>query len=311
MALALPHVLVLGSGVIGQVLGGTLQRAGHKVTFYTRPDYLDRFREEGLVLHPRGGTRQHVHDAEFVADLDDFDRYGLILGCFRGDQRADLFRLLEPLPVDDKTLVLAMPVWRHSLGPELDRFAACHYLFPGVTGVYRGHHVAYRLRTTGLCPLALTLSDDTRQLAEAFSEAGLPARLKPSLVTDVQATMAAGFPVLLALSLAGFDVNAFSRDASLPLLAARAQKEALRIVLAGDDPVGLPGQLALWTPSRVVAWALGRMAWARGELRALLEEHFRKTHRQQLALTRELAGFPHAQQVDRRQLLELLDQCSV
>ena len=44
--------LMFGTGVVGQMYGGFLHRAGHDVTFLTRPAKLHAFKEKGISLVP-------------------------------------------------------------------------------------------------------------------------------------------------------------------------------------------------------------------------------------------------------------------
>ena len=54
------HVLVMGAGSVGCLVGGRLQAAGARVDFVGRPPMLDRLRQHGLHLTDLDGGQCHL-----------------------------------------------------------------------------------------------------------------------------------------------------------------------------------------------------------------------------------------------------------
>lgn len=286
------RILVLGTGVVGQIFGGMLHRAGHLVSFFTRPERVDALRTQGIRLMLRKGrTELRVSGLRVTDDILLFDEYDWVLVCFRGDQVADAEQILLRRSVGPAQIVWCMPLWPQRAAELAARVPRSHYLMPGVSGVYRTDHIEAAIRRTGLAPLGESDEADSRALASLLSAAGLPARLRRGLPEQIAGGIAILFPLLLGLATEDWRLPHLRRNKARLRLVHAAQVEALQLLEA--EGVHLPRSTssyrrmhpALFTASfRIVTLFLPAFA------RDMLTVHFRKTHAQQMSMLREVCA---------------------
>ena len=286
------RILILGTGVVGQIFGGMLHRAGHLVTFFTRPDRVDTLRTEGIRLMLRKNrTELRISGLRATEDILLFDEYDWVLVCFRGEQVDEAEALLTRRSVGPAQIVWCMPLWPQHAEELAARVPRSHYLMPGVSGVYRPDHIEAAIRRTELAPLGESDEADSRALASLLTAAGLPARLRRALPERIAGGIAILFPLLLGLATEDWRLPNLRRNKARLRLVHAAQVEALQLLAA--EGVQLPrstssyGRMhpALFTAAfRVVTPCLPAFA------RDMLTVHFRKTHAQQIAMLRDLCA---------------------
>lgn len=286
------RILILGAGVVGQVFGGLLHRAGHLVTFYTRPGRVDTLRTQGIRLMLRKSrTEFRIGGLRVTDDILLFDEYDWILVCFRGDQVAEAERILVQRSIGPAQVVWCVPLWPQRAAELAARLPRSHYLMPGVSAVYRPDHIEAAIRRTTLAPLAGADGEQTRAIAAGLSAAGLPAKVRNGLPDQVAGVIAIVFPLLLGLASEEWDLKRYRKNKARLRLAHAGQTEALQLLEA--EGTHLPrafrtyGKLspAIFTGAfRLAAPCLPSFA------RDMLTVHFRKTHAQQMAMIRELCS---------------------
>jgi hypothetical protein len=316
------NVLIMGAGVIGQVYGAHLMRAGHRVTFLVREKYREYFEKKGITIYCEGAIIPYscsenieIKNGNYVTKIPDLSDFDYIFVTTRADQRHEVAEQLQKCDVSDnkKTqLVICFPFWSKSNMDFAKKFAACHYVLPGISGVYRNdvkeeprHPHVYR-GITHISPLFNASWDDSNQLRLILSCCQLPARVKFNLTTIMDIIMAISFPFFAAISTRGYKTEALT-DRVLTSIAVKAQKNCLRILQAGGVPVGIVGKVFLAIPSPVQTFVLSfSPQFLKGFVKEMLEVHFKKVHNQTVFLLRELLSFPFAQKVKRDSLERLL-----
>lgn len=316
------NILIIGAGVIGQVYGAHLIGAGHKVTFLVRKKYRKHFTEKGITIYCEGSLFPYscsetleIKNAAFVTDMPELSDIDYIFVTTRAEQRQDVADLLKKCDLSDnkKTeLVICFPFWSMSTMDFAKNFPACHYLLPGMSGLYRDDvnispqspHV-YR-GVTLVSPLYHASWSDSNKLRLILTHAKLPARVKFNLATIMDTIMAVSFPFFAAISTRGYKSEALT-DKVLTSLAVKAQKDCLRILQSAKVPVGLVGKVLLAVPSPIPTFVISiSPRFLKGFLREMLEVHFKKVHNQTIFLLKELLAFPCAQKVNHTNLERLL-----
>lgn len=316
------NILIIGAGVIGQVYGAHLTKAGHKVTFLVRKKQHEYFEKKGITIYCEGSLIPYscsqsieIRDCSFVTQMPDLADVDYILVTIRAEQRSEIAHLLERCDMSDnkKTqLVICFPFWSQSTMDFAKKFSACHYLLPGISGVYRDDvktttqnpHVFRGV--TLISPLFNTTWDDSDRLRSVFSHAKLPSRIKFNLTTIMDIIMAVSFPFFAALSTRNYNVGAL-RDKVLTSLAVKSQKDCLRILQAGNVSTGVVGKMLLAIPVSIQTFVLSiSPGFLKGFTKEMIEVHFKKVHNQTIFLLEELLSFPFAQNVRHDSLEKLL-----
>lgn len=303
------RILIIGTGIVGQIYGALLHRAGHRVTFLTRERALARFEERPIRLEPKKGEPIVIEDGDFVIQADSFEPYDYVFACIRGDQRESLAEFLKGSQPETVRLILCFPIWRHHVEWFLQHMGSCHYLFPGILGVYREEAIEFKNGRSQLCPLGKASRVETETLATVLTQAGLPSKVKPNLFDRFQVIMAMGFPFLLALAARESDYDKAVRDRTLLRHAFAAQKECLAILKAGGIPTGAAGVFMPLLPSGLMAFGAGLSRFVvRGFIRDMFEIHFKKVEGQTYTALNELRAWAPAQSVEHPHLDALLDE---
>lgn len=308
--MATQRILIVGSGVVGKVLGGRLHRAGHQVTFLARQHQVKALQENGIRLQGKGADLE-VSALQVSSDLLMFDTFDWVLICVRGHQRDAVFGLLERQPNLSRKFAWCIPLWWF----ETDKFTrhpGSHHLFlPGFGAILRKDHIEVKMRRSSLCPLGGESVQEALSLADLFDSCGVPVRVKNNLPEQVSVALTILFPLLVGLETKGFSVNVLCRDKERVRAVVHAQREALSIAHAGGLATGRIGVLVVRLPVGVLAGLLRLgLCLARGFNRDLLERHFKKTRDQQTYMLQVLLDAPFADECDApclKQLLELAE----
>ena len=302
--------LILGAGAVGQLYGGFLHRAGHNVTFLTRPERLAEFQERGMTLVPEAGQQGSplvISDARFIDHLESMDGFDCVYICVRAEQREEALATFKPFDCSRKSVIITFPAWRPALDAWRVVFGNCHYMYPGIMALYRGRAVAYKLGKTKIAPLFHIPVRESEALCATMQKAGFPAKTDRALSRKFQTIIAMGFPVLAAISRHQYNPKPFAHDAPLVRLAAQGAKEGLAALKASGEPLSGMGHAVRMMPSFLIAVSLSWIAAGlSGFVREMLEVHFTKIHRQTILLLNELAALPGANRAAHPAIDELL-----
>lgn len=181
MTAPLPHVLVMGAGSVGCLVGGRLQAAGARVDYIGRPRLLDRLREHGLRLTDLDGGQCHLPPASLnlATDVPPGARPDLVLLCVKSrDTVAAALTLGQRLPPGTVVLSLQNGLGNagqaQAVAPSLDVVPA---MVPfNIAELGPGH---FHRGTSG--QPAARLHPQLQHLAGLFERAGLPLALHADL----------------------------------------------------------------------------------------------------------------------------------
>lgn len=316
------RVLIVGGGVVGQIYGFHLARAGAEVTLLARPAHAEKLRR-GVVLYPLNrkkpeqsepvrwtGFRVLTEMAEVARES--WDQVYLTMsstGLRRGDWFAELVKALGPTP----TVVMLQP------GPEDRSFVLRHLPreqlvqgtitvigyqapLPGETR-FAEPGVAYWFPTLAASPMTGDKAR-LRPVLQALKRGGLPAKRDPNVDADAMWSAAAFMPLLVVLEEAGWSLREVrrparlrkARDAGREAVAAMARHRGLR------RPLHL--YVGLQTPV-LMAVVLMAPAVMPFDLEAYLRAHFTKVGDQTRDFVRYFRAVARAQGVPDRGLTSL------
>ena len=176
-----PHVLVMGAGSIGCLVGGLLQAAGARVDFVGRPRMLERLHQHGLQLTDLDGGRRQLPATALNLHTTVPPRAepDLVLLCVKSRDTATAAQALgQQLPPG--TVVLSL---QNGLGnaEQAQQAAPALSMVPGmvpfnVAELGPGH---FHRGTSG--QLAAGFHPQLERLAQLFDRAGLPLALYTDL----------------------------------------------------------------------------------------------------------------------------------
>ena len=179
------HCVVIGAGVVGQLLSARLHESGCKVVVGARPHQAAALREHGIRLRGQGEASPRaitgvpaVECIEASVDAADY-----VFLAVRSDQLAGAISTLSAVEGLGAVPVVCCPLWRSGVALLDRRFPRWDYLLPGFNGVFEDGVVRYQPGTTRTGPLAPPDNPGNRELAELLTEAGLKARHDPGLLT--------------------------------------------------------------------------------------------------------------------------------
>ena len=187
--------LIFGTGAVGQLYGGFLHRAGHDITFLTRPERLAGLQERGIRLLPekdQPGSVITIPDARFIDHLDSLDAFDFVFVCVRADQREEARSTFQGLHCAQKGAIVAFPAWRATLDSWGELFGSCHCMYPGIMALFRGDDVVYKLSKTKLAPLSGTLAEESERCDHA-GRGGVPSEMTRPEQPVIRVIMAMGF----------------------------------------------------------------------------------------------------------------------
>lgn len=284
------RILIFGTGVVGQVFGGLLHRAGHLVTFYTRPDRVTPLRERGVrLLLRKGRTLLELRGLQITDEILLFDEFDLVFVCVRGDQWQTAEEALRRHKIGPAHIVWCMPLWPQAAAGLAARVPRSHLLLPGIAGLFRDDHIEVSLGTNRIAPLGTTPAEDARAIADLLSAAGLRTRLRPGLPDRLAPALAIFFPLLTGLAAVDFQIARLRRDDAQLRRVHAAQREALGLIEAAGSRLGMSARAYRGLPAGFFAYTCRFALLLVPRFgRDMLEIHFRKTRAQQSAMLRDL-----------------------
>lgn len=327
------HCVIIGAGVVGAYIGAHLWRHGQAVSFVVRHERYKALREEGIVLqlnkesiaippqdmafageaadHPEGSEAAlHGGKALVTTEPETLPEAGYVFLCVPSDKLAGAWTAADPFRNSRAEAVVCCPLWETSVPRIPGGFAGLHYLLPGISGVWEDGRIHGRAGKTTVGPLANTDAAQTRALADRLCGAGIPAKVDPDLLTHMQGILAVGMPFLLGIGVAGYALDAFTRDGALVRRTAAAQRSAVRILERMEAPLGLPGHAVKRLPPGLLA-SLYRVLpyFVRGLSRQMIEVHFKKVHTQTVYLVQQLLDAETEPGPHSEPLRDLLKRC--
>lgn len=133
-------VLIYGAGVIGQIYGGRLARAGHDVTLLARGRTFEGLCQRGIVLRT-GGETCHVRPV-VIREVPRDARYDVVLVTVRRDQVDAIMPAIAELSAEHVVFMLNQPGELASVARRVGTDRTI-FAFPGVGG-YRTDDGAIR-----------------------------------------------------------------------------------------------------------------------------------------------------------------------
>jgi 2-dehydropantoate 2-reductase len=286
------NFLIIGTGVVGQIYGALLHKSGHNVTFVTREKYLNRFKDEGIKIQIGSHEKLIFKNCKFITQLKDTDRFDYIFLAIRTDQRDEINLLFDNLDLSESNLVICFPIWKNSTLKFMEKFCRCYYLFPGIRGLYKDHEIYFEKSTTKIGTLYNSSQEKALELCKILQNVGIPTKFSRDLVSDFQIILALGLPFLLGLSIKDYHLKEFAKDKKLRDLTVQAQKESLITLRAALNPVGFLGNIFNFMPIFIISFILRLSSlFVREFYREMLEIHFKKVHKQNIYLLKELCSF--------------------
>jgi 2-dehydropantoate 2-reductase len=126
------RVLIYGAGIIGQIYGGRLAKAGHAVTLLARGHAAESLAEQGVSLR-EADESVHVRPQVVTRISDDDGAFDVVFVCVRRDQLSAALPELATLAAGQVVFLLNQCVdlvqTREKVGAERTLFG-----FPGVAG---------------------------------------------------------------------------------------------------------------------------------------------------------------------------------
>lgn len=305
------RILIVGAGVVGQVLGAHAGTAGHAVTFVARRQQAARLSADGIrvVQGRRRSELQHRPDAvlDTIPTLNGYDR---VFVCVRGEHREAVLADLARAGGTAQEIVLCFPLWSwQAQGADRHR-RRVHLFLPGFSGLYRDGHIYVEHGRNRAAPLLNTPPEACGALVQWLSGVGLAAQHTPQLPRMMDAVLASGFPVLASLALHGYRLGPWRGDREAHRLAVAAQKDALAL-LRHQTGLHLLGRVAAAAPAPAVRALLRLVPTFAGQMgRDMLEVHFKKVHAQTVALLDELLMTDAARDYVAEDLRALLRRCA-
>ena len=249
------HILSFGAGAIGTYIGGSLALDGHAVTFLERPAVVAELRQRGLRL-------KLLDREEVIPKPTPGGFAGGSPGAGsvrRGPLRPEILRyagragfLCRPASAPCRRSCACRTAWRMRLLHRTRRLGEDRVIAGTVTSAIgrnaAGDIVLERLRGVGIAaghPLS-------HRLAEAFSAAGLNARLYTSAAAMKWSKMLTNLLANATSAILDMTPAEIFAHPGIYQLEVQQLREALRVMAAQKiDVVDLPG-----TPVRALAFAV-------------------------------------------------------
>jgi 2-dehydropantoate 2-reductase len=249
-------ILFFGAGAIGAYIGGSLARACHGVAFLERPETAEVLRREGLLLAIGDRTDRIPVRSVFVRAGDALREAtpDLVVFALKSyDTAAAVEPLLEWKDRLPPALCLQNGVENESVLAQA--FGSGGVIAGSVTSAVGRSRVGAitleRKRGVGIAaghPLSASLAD-------AFTRAGLNARLFPSAPSMKWSKLLTNLIANATAAILGMPPSAIYADPRLSALEREMLRECLRVMRRAAIPVtDLPG-----TPVRALALAVERL----------------------------------------------------
>jgi 2-dehydropantoate 2-reductase len=199
---------IVGAGAIGGYIGAKLIQAGEEVTLIARGAHLEAIKQHGLILETMEGTRETVIPALATSEMSEAGPQDVVLVAVKAQSLPAMAPAMRALYGLDTIVVTAqngIPWWyfhKHG-GPyegrriktvdpggiieaniEIERVIGC-VVYPAAELIEPGvvHHIEGNRFTLGELDGAKT--DRVRRLAQAFTEAGIKAPIRPRIRNEI------------------------------------------------------------------------------------------------------------------------------
>jgi 2-dehydropantoate 2-reductase len=232
------RILVVGAGVIGSTYAAKLLLAGHEVVLLARDRRLSDLRTHGLVVEDAESGRRIELPALCLSELDEGERYDLVLVPVRSGQLASTLPIL--LGMTDSSDVL---FFGNTAGRQSELVAALGkrslFGFPATGGVRDGPVIRYvliRQQKTMLGEANGSTSPRVQLLQGVFRDAGFPTRISTNINSWMLGHAAFVVPIGCALYRFDTDTARLASDANTLRLMVRATREAFRALGGADSP---------------------------------------------------------------------------
>jgi 2-dehydropantoate 2-reductase len=229
------NIAILGAGGVGSYFGGTLARAGHRVTLLARGAHLEALRERGLeVRTPEGTSTAQVEATDDPESLKEIElavvavkSYSLpeIVPAARllAERGAVILPLLNGVEAADRLVERGVPGER-VLGGLTEISTA--RIAPGIVERRSAfQRVVVGERSGGI-------SERAERIAAAFREAGAEARASADITADLWRKFAFITTMSAACGLARAPVGPVRKAPLGPLLIERALHEVVAVARA-------------------------------------------------------------------------------
>jgi len=173
------NVLIYGAGVIGQIFGGRLARAGHDVSLLARGEQARSLAEHGITLSQEGGESFHVSPPVLTAVPPDA-HYDVVFVTVRRDQLADVVPAVAALAA--QRIVFAVNQFADLEGLRV-RTGADRTLFgfPGVAGYHSAEATVTYLEVPQQKTTVERRGGREQPVVDLLRSAGLPVDLSDDM----------------------------------------------------------------------------------------------------------------------------------
>ena len=262
-------IAVVGAGAVGCYYGGMLARLGCEVRFLMRAD-LAAVRERGLTILSRAGEVR-LRDVPVFASTAEIGPCDLVIIALKATANAALDELIPPL-LHEHTALLTLQnglgneeYLAHRWGAERVMGGLCfvclNRIAPGVV-----EHFDHGTISVG--EFAGGTRERTRELVEAFGQAGIEARVVENLIAERWRKLLWNIPFNgLAIAAGGATVAEVLADEGLRRSARELMGEALEAARRlgheipesfADFQIERSYSMGAYRPSSMIDWELGR-----------------------------------------------------
>lgn len=230
-------VLVYGAGVIGQIYGARLARAGHDVSLFARGAQARSLSEHGVTL--RKGDESFQISPRVLTALPPDDRYDVVLVTVRRDQVADVVPAVAKVSAEHIVYMLNQFVDLERLRGEsgADRTL---FGFPGVAGYHSAESTVTYLEVPQQKTTIEHRGGRERPVVDLLRSAGLP--------VDVSDDMA-GWLATHAVFITAVGAAVMAADGDSVALAADRSRVADMVAAVGEGFQALSRQHIAVTPT--------------------------------------------------------------
>lgn len=231
------HVLILGAGAVGQVIGTHLRLSGCDVTFWVRESQKEALENNGLTIYNvKTETELHISAPQVVTQIPADARYDALFVCVRSDQLdAALAQIKQEVKALEELVILPIQPGRDD---GLKTFRALSEaivvpLTPSFSAFFTEKRVEYWapkwLPTLVGPPFNETLHVRD-EIVRLLKQGGIPTQGVNDLEAEVRFPSAALQVMITAVYLSDNSLKKLSRNRRLLQLTAQAVQEATAIV---------------------------------------------------------------------------------
>lgn len=230
------HVLILGAGAVGQVIGTHLRLSGCEVTFWVRPSQQAALEAKGLTIYNvKSETELHISAPQLVTQLPADAKYDAVFICVRSEQLdAALAQLKAELPALDERVIIPLQPGRED-GLKTFRALSDAVVVPAspVFSAYlnegRVEYWAPKSMPTLVGPPFNETLHVRDEIVRLLQQGGIPAKGVNDLEAEVRFPAAALHVLLAAFHLSGYSLRHLAQNKKLLNLSAQGVREAIEI----------------------------------------------------------------------------------